>query len=33
MRKRPDRVLYSHIIVITLKGAGMMPAPFFDYEK
>lgn len=33
MRKRPDGVLYSYNIVITLKGAGMVLAPFLGYEK
>ena len=34
MRKRPDRVLCFHIMIITvtLKGAGVKPAPFFLKE-
>lgn len=35
MRKRPDRVLYIRIMIITgtLKGAGVKPAPFFEKIK
>lgn len=35
MRKRPDRVLCIHIMIITgtLKGAGVKPAPFFEKIK